>query len=210
VKEDGWFVAWLNRYENFNKGEVQNPDDVRGAWDLLNDWADHGSADDITQNSLERCINALKNELSNSGSITYSANDVGLYDYRHSSAAGVTALSAYGSQRLGNGSYALSPGLQYTVGTTVHWAAAASTVLAEYGSEGEEGRINLSFNGTDINSVNSENFLEDRKYYGSIDLISRGLIPNANTEYTGTAEFYSEGDYSNIVEGTLSCLLVWE
>jgi hypothetical protein len=215
VKEDGWFVAYLNRYENFNNGENGNQDDVRGPWDLLNNWVDYNSTDDITSNSLERCINALKGELSNSGSVTYSASDVGLYDYRHPSAAGITALSDWGEDYSGS-TYSQSPGFQYTSGTTVHWAAAASSVHAawnDFDNDGGEGDV--KFNGTQVayvDNYNSPDYGYDgpRTNYGSIDLISRGLIPSADTEYTGQTYFRTVGGNYAGAEGTLTCLLVWE
>jgi hypothetical protein len=199
VKEDGWFVAWFNRYENFNNGQNGNPDNLRGPWDLLNDWVSEDYADDVTQNSLERCINALKGELSNSGSVTYSASDVGLYDYRYSSAAGITVLSSLLHNDDNNGTDSKFPGLQYTSGTTVHWAAAVGT--AEFAYDDGGGRSIVDFNGTNVTSIYNVG-----KHHGAIDLISRGLISNADTEYTGKVEvgYVSGGD------GVLSCLLVWE
>jgi hypothetical protein len=197
VKEDGWFVAWFNRYENFNNGQNENPDDLRGPWDLLNDWRAFRDADDITANSLERAINALKNELSNSSSVSYSASDVGLYDYRYSSAAGITALSQADARDAN-----LSPGLQYTSGTTVHWGAATGVV---HTADNYNGPGDVNFEATDITYNDSGEW--DAKRYGSIDLISRGLIPNADTEYTGDI---STATYDSQTTGKLSCLLVWE
>jgi hypothetical protein len=210
VKEDGWFVAWFNRDENFNNNSYISADDVRGPWDLLNDWVDHTSADDITANSLERCINALKSELSNSGSVTYSASDVGLYDYRYSSAAGITALSTYHREGSENTSTQQNPGLQYTSGTTVHWAAGIGTVRADAGfSDLSEGEVD--FNGTDIAYANTgDNDYNDTKDHGGIDLISRGLIPDADTEYTGLVRCEVIIDNEPYAEAVLSCLLVWE
>jgi hypothetical protein len=212
VKEDGWFVAWFNRYENYNNGENTNPDDLRGPWDLLNDWADYtGGPDDITTNSLERCINALKNELSNSGSVTYSASDVGLYDYRYSSAAGITGLSYHDIAQNGN-NFTNYPGLQYTSGTTVHWAAATSTVHAQYVSD-DGGVCDIDFEGTDITYVHNEDDSNSyagtaQTHHGNIDLISRGLIPDTDTEYTGSA--YHNSHNAGDIYGNLNCLLVWE
>jgi hypothetical protein len=211
VKEDGWFAAWFNRYENFDNSENEDPDNVRGPWDLVNDWTDFNTADDITQNSLERCINALKNELSNSGSVTYSASDAGLYDYRNQSAAGITGLSCYNDSTniATNGDHSYEyPGLQYTSGTTVHWAAGIASGEARHDDfDGYGGSIDIDFENTNIIDADGDDYDRDLAVWGGIDLISRGLIPDADTEYTGKvdAQFVEENAF-----GTLNCLLVWE
>jgi hypothetical protein len=164
VKEDGWFITYLDRRNEF--GQSTTKADVEGYWDLPHDATDEYSPSDIQQNTLERAIYNLHRELSNSGSITYSNADVGLYNYEFSTSTTVTLFSYADSNSSTN-----NLGITYTSDTTRNWHVA-------WGS-GRTART-ASWEGTTV--------LDSNNSYGALDILANALMPNSGTEYTGRTE----------------------
>jgi len=195
VKSDGWIVAYLPRGEQFgqevdtdhDKDETTSPgypvSRLSGWWRYAPQWMGSGTITgnqytaDGQNHGLARVINALRQELSNSGSISYSASDVGLYNYETEAAAS-TVLSAVADTN-NNPPF----GFSYTSSTTLHKAVACWAVTDDSGSW--VGR----FNGTGLVDCTDSNEQEA----GVIDLLSRGLIPNSGTEYQHEAPNYDDG-----------------
>lgn len=194
VKQDGWFVAYIDRTNNFTP---TNSSKIRGYWDIINDWSTTGNSNTFPNNTLERSIHSLQSQLSNSGSITYNSSDVGLYNYEYTSATTSTGFSSNSS----NGSTETS-GLIYTSGTTVDYAVAAGVATRHYYG-GSTATAESLFNGVEIcNSSQSD------PNYGSVNLLSNGLIPNSQTEYDASLV---SNHISSGFNGTTNCnvLTIW-
>lgn len=201
VKNDGWFVTWLDRSENFATdyirpfGDPPYPEDdispVSGWWNIGNAWPSPGGTTDYTQHTLERVIQSLQSQLSNSTVITYNTGDVGLYNYQYSDAE----YSTFMSQGIGNGN--VQPGFSYTDTTTLYAAVAFGYCSRNNNSSGGG---DCSFEGVDIASINQTD-----PNLGVIDLLERNLIPNANTEYQGevSANFYDAS------QANLDVIVLW-
>lgn len=172
VKQDGWFVAYMDRTNQFVQNASTKPN---GYYDLVDNWTDNSNeVNAFPINSLERSINSLQSNLSNSGSITYNSSDVGLYNYQYSSA---TTSTMFGTHRSTTVNF--TSGLIYTSGTTVLYAAATG-----------KGNNNIKFEGTVIQSNGNPS---------SLDILSSGLIPNSQTEYNMTSN-----TYGNIIGSVLT------
>lgn len=125
-KQDGWILAWYPSGYGEDSGDVpdwseglNSASDVQGRWDLANGWADYDAGStNLTQNSLERCIQDLQSQLSNSAGITYNPGDVGLYNYSYPDAT--TVLQTHVQRSVGDNSVSVSLGLTKTAGTTIY------------------------------------------------------------------------------------------
>lgn len=205
VKTDGWFVAYLDRGDNFARN-LKN-DVPRGSWDIFNDWTYTNSADDFTRNELERCINDLVSELSNSGSVTYNPVDVGLYDYRHPSASVATGLSDYLYMKTqGTNEQTKTVDFQYTDDTNLLYAVATGYAISHYNDfYNTYGNGRTEFNGI----VMSEHEYDGGEGGGAIDLLSRGEIPSAGTQYGHL--FYAKSSTNNRGGGSGkgNILVIW-
>jgi len=194
VKSDGWIVAYLPRGEQFGQEVDTDHDDtvdtdpgypvsrLSGWWRYAPQWMAAGQYDysasvfrnqdtaDGQNHGLARVIDALRQELSNSGSITYSVSDVGLYNYETEASAS-TVLSA---ESHSNNGYTDEPyGFSYTSSTTIEKAVACISVFDD--SLDYAG----GFEGTTLADTRSG----VKQQAGVIDLLSRGLMPNSGTEY---------------------------
>jgi len=153
VKQDGWFVAYIDRTNTFTQSASSKPN---GYYDIINNWTNSGSnISAFPVNTLERAIHSLQGGLSNSGSITYNSSDVGLYNYGYPSTSTVTEM---GTQTGGSA----TSGFIYTSGVTLLYVS------------GQAVGGNVSFEGTTI---------ENNGNPSSLDILSSGLIPNSGTEY---------------------------
>lgn len=78
VKSDGWFIAYLDRTENYSiKDERPN---INGPWDIIYDWT--GSTNEnLDRNVLTEIIDSLRSDQDNSGDMSFAHQDVGLYEY---------------------------------------------------------------------------------------------------------------------------------
>lgn len=182
VKEDGWLVAWTDRTEDFAL-EQQSPDNVRGIWDLINDWTDPTAEGAIDTNTLERAIESLADEFSNFGSMTYNTADVGLYNYAYADATTVSHLSDARSSS-GGGSHDVTVEFSYTSSTNLLFAAAIGAIDAHAESGGfSTDNTESSFEGTNLAFFASIDPGARDQEYGAVDAIAQGLIPNAATAY---------------------------
>jgi hypothetical protein len=184
VKNDGWIVVYMDRTEDYQT-DASYP--IHGHWDVVRRWTDgygyrSSTSDqpDLYDNQLATSLESLVNNLENSDSISYDTSAVGLYNFEYSEAEATTALTV-GSDST------VSPSFTYTSGTDLLWTAVFASRDTNFGNTPE-----ASFEGVTI--------LESQDGYGAIDPVARGLIPNAETEYTGYANPGGRG----IVHGTLA------
>lgn len=185
VKNDGWMVVYLDRTEKYavNRSNVA---DCRGPWDVANAWTSGTS--EIEQSTLERAINSLQANLSNSGSITYNTTDVGLYDYAHPNVSTVTVLSAENTGAT-EASDVTDYGFSYTSGTNrvVH-AVVGKAIRNQYA----EGQL-LSPSLSDIANCTTGG----GTVYGSYDLLGNAEAPDAATEYSIRHQYNDLSEYAN-------------
>ncbi|MBZ6496025.1 hypothetical protein [Natrinema longum] len=90
VKDDGWFVAWLDTSGEFDT-HVPKDGDLHGPYDYLGDWSYPGSVDP-SKSLLAETIRNLYTELSNSGTITFNSSDVAHFNYEYPNATGITVV----------------------------------------------------------------------------------------------------------------------
>lgn len=165
VKNDGWFVTYFDRTENFDI-DVTDQTTIRGPWDISNNWTDSGH-DTITRNTLERAISSLQNQLPNSGDIGYNDADVGLYNYNRSTATTITLLSHRGSN---------DASFSYTSATDRIWHVIAAKARRK---RGDDGHVEAP-SGTRIVDSNNGNTTK----YGAYDMLANVETPEPATEYT--------------------------
>lgn len=185
-KSDGWFVAYMDRSENFTV-TTGSPDNARGPWDLANDWT-QGANSNFVSNSLSEAIRSAASNLGNWGSITFNHSDVGLYNFEFSSATGITGMSSAASTSYEQGDQSQTSGVLYTSGTTINWATA-------FANNGQ-----TDFEGSTITSNTGE--------YGALDLLAAGLVPDAGTEYQMYINTNAGYDNTSTVNGNV--LFIWE
>lgn len=165
VKNDGWIVAWMERTTiDLAVNTTSTPD---GPWDVAQNVHSINNGD-VQNNHLERTINSLVSNLSNSGSMTYNTGDVGLYNYEYPSASNTSTFSytATDYDEYNSG------GISYTADTDLvgAWTVGYRT--------GIDYNTYVKFDGTNALNVSSDN-----NYHGSLDLLANGLLPNSGTEY---------------------------
>lgn len=194
VKQDGWFVAYIDRTNQYN---AQASSQQNGYWDILNDWTNTGTnISTFPNNVLERSIHSLQSQLSNSGSITYNSSDVGLYNYQYTSATTSTQFgSTYniGPTRHSNPDH--YSGLLYTANTNISFASSQGSASANGGSS------SCSFEGVTI-VTNSDS-------PSSINLLSRGLIPNSQTEYDAKLSVSTNDNTGSYAHSHPTVLTMW-
>jgi len=182
VKNDGWFVVYLDRTELYAVNEP-NVANVRGPWDIADDWTSGTS--EVTQNTLERAVNSLQSELPNSGNITYNTSDVGLYDYNHTNATTITVLSASDNGDSGTKDY----GFSYTSSTT-------RVTHAVVGKGQNNQFANTMVKSPSLSDVANAD-LAGEDVYGAYDLIANGEASSAETEYNVRHEWNDQSSYNN-------------
>lgn len=115
-KQDGWIVAWFA--QNYGSHEdTMLTDAVNGFWDLARNWDTADGTGGLTNNSLERCINDLQSQLTDSAGISYAATDVGLYNYEYPGAS-TTTITRF-ADYVSDNSNTTDLGLTRTAGTDV-------------------------------------------------------------------------------------------
>jgi len=184
VKNDGWFVVYLDRTRNFVQ-HASDPSNARGTWDIANNWTDSTSNEALSSGgSLITRLNDLAQELSNYGSITYTAADVGLYNYEYTDATNLTLFSQIDT---GNSGKTVTTGFIRTSGTTrsehVMWCAGID--LQYY-----------SLYVTNDDSGNEWHGTSDTAYT-TYDALAGGDFPNADYEYTVTAQQVDDINYNS-------------
>lgn len=173
VKNDGWVVAWLDR--------EFDPATNTGPWDILKGWATQYSVSNISANTLETAIEQMKNQFSNSGSMTYTRGDVGLYNYNYSSATTVTNLR----WDAGNPGGTLTAEFSYTSGTTRHLQVLTGAIGSDGGNGGD----------MHAGSTTSDPKFCGTGSFGVYDALGNGIYPNSGTVYGVTYNFTGNGGY---------------
>lgn len=167
VKEDGWMVVYMDRTNEFNQN-VSNGGSVSNWVNIISDWSESFGGGElnnpISQNRLTYVLDDLRQQFTNSGSMTYNDSDVSLYNYEYSTSTTVSLLLKQDNSNF-------TAGFSYTAGTTLNWVAAT-------GSQSQS-NPSVDFEGVTItDNVNG---------YGVIDVLGQGLIPNSGTEYQHNA-----------------------
>ena len=193
VKTDGWVIAWLDRTEEYQTDTTSPPS---GYWDIINGWQDYNSASTFTDNILERTINSLRIQLSNSSGMSYSTGDVSLYNYEYPNATATTGMSL----KSVSGENTIQGGFSFTSSTTIKAAAAVATGWHDNASFY---RPRAYFEGDLIMDAQAE-FTQE---YGSYDLLNAGYLNNSGTEYV--AELVGDDGFSSGQLATIDILVLW-
>lgn len=189
VKSDGWFVAYLDRTEVYTQ-TVGDPSNIPGPWDVLFDWTNPSSTvSDLENNTLERSINALAQELDNWDDILYVDSDVGLYDYWVSDADEYVLFSDH----INDQGSTVELGFLYS-SKVIHKAVVAGALQLASGSSGRKGWITWLPSGVNVDVVN---FNAEDTRWGSYETTAD--MPDADTEYQTdhVATAYYNGSHSN-------------
>lgn len=175
VKDDGWFIVWIDRTNQFatQQGDADNLD---GYYDIYH-WSNPGgNPPALPRTGLSDEINALRQRLSNSGSITFNHADVGYFNYEFDTA---TRFAVASIQRQSKGGPSVFPGIAYADGTTRFYHAATGAVA-------ELARVEFPDGNTLINRFNSQSF-----GVGVVDVLTDGHMPNAGEYVEGELDLQS-------------------
>jgi hypothetical protein len=190
VKTDGWMLVWVDqtdtdfRYsdEEYGVGYRILADVIRWSyweWDAGN-WP---GEPDAQANLAATALDNLRDNFSNSGTMTFNFSDVGLYSYKHPDATTMAVLTDHLEGRDGK---SMSVGFQYDNVTRYYEKLLAA---CEDGNTGAGGYVTLA--GVELVSTGSNEY--GVKEYGAWDSIANGDTQDAGTEYTGTI---NPADYS--------------
>lgn len=193
VKQDGWFVAYTDRTNNYQTNNTGSK--TNGYYDIAHDWTNHGSENSggttisaMPVNTLERSIHSLQSQLSNSGSITYSSSDVGLYNYEYTSATTTTIM---GSSVGTHGSF--TSGVLYTSGVTNYYIAAVGSMNGS-GSSGRSSNLTFA-----SNTIASRSKNQRGNVIGSLDVLTAGLMsPQTESDYSASLGYYQAASGSMV------------
>lgn len=186
VKNDGWFVVFFPRGENF---EIQQTDRdlVTGSYDIIHNWNVLDSGSTISPDALSRGIQSLQSNLSNSGSITFGYSDVGIYNYEYDNATTITCLA----QSLSDGSSGTEhPEFSYTAETTRVYHALC-------------GRAHSGGGNQYVNDIDG-NRIANHQEYASVDIIAENQAPDPATSYS--PEIYAKYTSDN---ARVANLIIW-
>lgn len=209
VKEDGWFVAYIDRTEEANTGQNDSP--PRGPWDVINGWTSYNSTGSITQNALERAINDLQASLGNSDNITYSTADVSLYNYEYTSATTVSMLGDAYSENGNDRTTTHTARFSYTSSTTLEWAFSTGAAYFNASGGGNGSGESAWSDGTQITYAEytgSDNYGSSDVHYGTLELLSSGRISQSATNY-GHDLTVSTNQYSGTAYANGHVLIMW-
>jgi len=204
VKDDGWFIVYLDRTENteVQVGDMGRSGDnkIYNNYDIIPGWNNGSSGNIGNKNAFEGAIDSMTDELSNSATINnnFDTSDIGLYHYKYDNASATTQLGCNGSIDFsfqGSGcefDYIIESGTDLLHGT----ACAATEVIDTLGSfstwvgvDSNDRRLlaNGSSPGAQIGSIN----IEDEGY------------SSANTSYSTSVGLSRNAD------GTVNILAIW-
>lgn len=188
VKSDGWFVVYIDR--TLDRG-LNLPSRPEGPYDIIG-WNEGGiNINPLSQNQLERAINDLFTELSESGGATYNSPDVGLFNYRYPSAVGVTGMSFTDSINSINSS------------STANFTVTAETVF-------KSGYVTGFFQSPHVYTAYTEYNGNRASNYGDNDILDleyANLIPGTGVE--NDVYMHLEGGNYGELEGMSSVLITW-
>lgn len=208
VKQDGWMIAYFDRKAEEQQYGSKNENLPTGTYSIVANW-DDGSAGASSgdNNALERVINSLYNQLSNKNTATYSAADVGLYNYE----VGGTTTTILTDQQDSPGNddqvRSATPTFQYTSETSLGYAFALGALDFHSGDGSVAGEVTWGSGPVQLCPAHSSSGGTHFDYRGTVDLIANNEIPNANTEYSGYHDVSSY--YSNDVSSKLSVVTIW-
>jgi len=186
VKEDGWMVVYIDDTESLGQG-TGNQSNRYGQFSVANDWSwvndetvenINAPAVTISNNTLSVAIYRLSQELSNSGSLNFNHSDVGLYNYVESNADTTTLTEAAYIGDFSRSDALPSYRFSYTGTTDIK---KATGTLAIYGWP-NRGDAEVDVTWSD-GTVIAQDIGDGDTRYAAMDLLARGMIPNANTEY---------------------------
>jgi hypothetical protein len=189
VKNDGWCVAWIDRTNTFaypaNVAADFGESGYKGYYDILWNWIPPNANTSATLTTLSYIISLLEAALETSGNFTFAAADVGHYCYEFPAANVLTTLS---SQYDTGGGHKYSY-IQYTAGTTLHYAAVCGT---------RDTWKEVLFAG---NLIAYHDNSDDRM--GVADIIAENWMPDALTDYALSLSEHGMGG----VHGSI--LILW-
>ncbi|AFD02305.1 VP16 [Haloarcula hispanica icosahedral virus 2] len=186
IKTDGWFMVYMDDSAQYNQDTSAG--NVRGRWDLARNWTDRTVLSDINQHSLERAIQSLQSQLSNSNGIAYSSDDVGLYNFAYPDA---TTTTYFATNYPMNEYESTSWGFTYTSETDLYTLDVLG--MAYYVNS-------INFEGASLASDGNGN----GPNFGARDALFEGLAPDPATEYQHNA---SSGEYNGDTKANV--LAVW-
>jgi len=184
VKEDGWMVVYIDDTESLGQG-TGNQSDRYGQFSVANDWSFVNNekqeyidapAVTISNNTLSAAIYDLSQELSNSGSLNFNHSDVGLYNYTVSDADTTTLTEAAKSNDFSR----IDKSLRFSYTDTTDIKKATGTLAFHGFPNASDGVADVTWSD---GTVIAQNIGDNQTRYAALDLLARGMIPNANTEY---------------------------
>jgi len=196
VKNDGWIVVSLPDTDTYQRTEnrTQNPDpfEARGHYDVIG-WRNEDIETTITNNLLFQAISSLRSSFSNSGAMSFSKSDCGLYNYANESATNTTTFSQQSDPSLG------TPSFSYTSNTTLHYGAVtASSWVKDDSYNGNDYKSQMDFEGyTLINTAKTGN-------KGCADVLGLNLVPDPGTEYQ-----HKHVDYYGDSQNQVTAIFAW-
>lgn len=173
AKTDGWIVAYMDRTNEYEESK-DSKSDVRGYWDLGNDWSANSAAD-FVENTLATAIDNVRSEYENSGSMDFSFDDVGLYNFEFTDATNITGLSSSIDSETNN-----DYGFLYTEGTDLEYLAVAGRATGHV-FETDDWSAEVSIEGERVTYKNGSGTT-----YGSLDGLDTGIVSSSGTEYVVT------------------------
>ena len=186
VKQDGWFVAYLNQDEEHGRERINEP--FNGPWDILPYVQDPPAGQqgfDSAPNELASVIQTLQGQLSNSGQITFDPDDVGLYNYEHQQATGVSQFS-HECHRFSTAGSSFS----FTESTDVYM----NDLIAATEVSFEDGNVQTQFDGVNVLNLN----IDEESAYSAVDLTTEFSLDPA-TEYSVNGDAGSFGFITNTI-----------
>lgn len=171
VKNDGWCVAWIDRTNTFwypTKAAADfGESGYKGYYDILWDWFLHQNNISGSLTTLSYIISLLEAALETSGNFTFSSGDVGHYCYEFTNASVLTVAD---NKHFYTGFQDKTGYIQYTLGTTLHYAA----VVASNGSG-----TGVQFAGNTISLGGTYPAVT----HGVADIIAENWMPSPLTDY---------------------------
>lgn len=194
VKSDGWFVVYIDDTEDYgaNEGDASN---IRGPWDIANNWTSSSSASSLGDNSFKQAIGSLQGELDNSDDINFDGDDVGIYDYSVG-ATTLTLLSAHDKADSFDSSIEKDYGFSYTGDTSIYRAVIVAATHSH------------SYADAEVHDMDDDVVSAADDRVGAVDIIDK--IPESETEYTISVDAnYSDtaGEYDG--DAAHSVIIWW-
>lgn len=205
VKEDGWIIVWLDQSENFTQNEqlhsgfnndIDMPNSMKGWWNLDPRWINGSyrvNPPDAVDSSFNYQVNGLRQELSNSGSMTFSKSDIGLYHFGYEA----SVLTVLGTSANFTDTYRFS----YSNSTDFKAVVAAGSSQARSGDSSD-----LEFQGDSTVALSLIGSSPEEARAGVYDLKANNAIPNSGTNYGHDGTVTNENNTANQYTGGVYAL----